>query len=423
MTDFLYENVIFRLIYCNLSGSTNKCVNEYGYSQGIFPDGLEWVAFLLASFLLAFIFINGVLAAVILSIWGERRLYGRFQNRLGPNRWGPWGLFSSVADAIKVMFKEDVVPSDADRLLFNIAPVLMVFPVFMIFSVIPMGIGTFVVDLNIGLLFILSVTSMSGLAVVIAAWASGNRIAIFSGLRAVAVLISYEIPMALSLVGVVMFAGTLSLGGIVEQQKIPFILLQPLGFFVFFLASLAEINRTPFDLTEAESELGAGYLNDYSSMKFGLFFLAEFAATIGSCAIITTVFLSGWKGPDILPSQFWFLLKLVIVLISIVWVRMSWPRMRIDQVLELAWKGLFELTLINIVITAILVTIWPNPTMGEIWIMVGINWLVAVPSIVVVGKVLRGKDNRTIQPGGESESYPVGTETLAPSLVNKVGEK
>jgi formate hydrogenlyase subunit 4 len=175
MTDFLYENVIFRLIYCNLSGSSNKCVNEYGYSQGVFPDGFEWMTFLLASFLLAFIFINGILAAVILSIWGERRLYGRFQNRLGPNRWGPWGLFSSIADAIKVMFKEDVVPSDADRLLFNIAPILMVFPVFMIFSVIPMGIGTFVVDLNIGLLFILSVTSMSGLAVVIAAWASGNR--------------------------------------------------------------------------------------------------------------------------------------------------------------------------------------------------------------------------------------------------------
>ena len=135
------------------------------------------------------------------------------------------------------------------------------------------------------------------------------------------------------------------------------------------------------------------------------------------------MFLSGWKGPDILPSQFWFLLKLVIVLIAIVWVRMSWPRLRIDQILELAWKGLFELTLINIVATAILVTIWPNPTMGEIWIMAGINWLVAIPSVIVVGKVLRRKNYRTIQPDGDSESYPVGTETLAPSLVNKVGEK
>ena len=169
---------------------------------------------------------------------------------------------------------------------------------------------------------------------VIASWASGNRVAIFSGLRAVAVLISYEIPMALSLVGVLMISGTLSLNGIVESQKIPFILLQPLGFIVFFLASLAEINRTPFDLTEAESELAAGYLNDYSSMKFGIFFLAEFAAAIGASAVISTVFLAGWKGPELLPGEFWFAIKLGLVLFLIVWVRMSWPRMRIDQILQ-----------------------------------------------------------------------------------------
>ena len=416
--DMIVENNIFRFIYCNLV-NTNESCSDFGNFLGILPSGFEWLAFLISGFLLCFIYINGILGAVILSIWGERRLYGRFQNRSGPNRWGPMGVFTSTADAIKVMFKEDVVPVDADKFLFNLAPVLMVFPVFMVFSVIPVGIGTFVVDLNVGLLFILAVTSLSGLAVVIASWASGNRISIFSGLRAVAVLISYEIPMALSLVGVLMLSGTLSLNGIVEAQKIPFILLQPLGFFVFFLASLAEINRTPFDLTEAESELGAGYLNDYSSMKFGIFFLAEFAATIGASAVIATVFLAGWRGPEILPSHIWFGIKLILVLGLIVWVRMSWPRMRIDQILHLAWKGLFELTLINIIVTAIMISIKPDPSVNEMWIMAIINWVICIFSLIIVSKFLNRSAKDNFSNLKNTTPYPVGTEKIKSSFINK----
>ena len=413
--EILTNNDLFRLFYCNIV-SSDQC-DEIGKYFGFLPAEFAWVAFLFSGIMVSFIFINGILGAVIFSIWAERRLYGRFQNRSGPNRWGPLGIFTSTADAIKVMFKEDVIPTDADKLLFILAPILMVFPVFMIFSVIPVGISTFVVDLNVGLLFILAITSMSGLAVVIASWASGNRVAIFSGLRAVAVLISYEIPMALSLVGVLMISGTLSLNGIVESQKIPFILLQPLGFIVFFLASLAEINRTPFDLTEAESELAAGYLNDYSSMKFGIFFLAEFAAAIGASAVISTVFLAGWKGPELLPGEFWFAIKLGLVLFLIVWVRMSWPRMRIDQILHLAWKGLFELTLINIIVTAIMIAIEPEPSVNQMWIMAGINWIICIISLVLVSKLLNRKNK--INTSESSKSYPVAVEKLNKSLIQK----
>ena len=413
--EILTNNDIFRLFYCNIV-SSDQC-DEIGKYFGFLPAEFAWVAFLFSGIMVSFIFINGILGAVIFSIWAERRLYGRFQNRSGPNRWGPLGIFTSTADAIKVMFKEDVIPTDADKLLFILAPILMVFPVFMIFSVIPVGISTYVVDLNVGLLFILAITSMSGLAVVIASWASGNRVAIFSGLRAVAVLISYEIPMALSLVGVLMISGTLSLNGIVESQKIPFILLQPLGFIVFFLASLAEINRTPFDLTEAESELAAGYLNDYSSMKFGIFFLAEFAAAIGASAVISTVFLAGWKGPELLPGEFWFAIKLGLVLFLIVWVRMSWPRMRIDQILHLAWKGLFELTLINIIVTAIMIAIEPEPSVNQMWIMAGINWIICIISLVLVSKLLNRKNK--INTSESSKSYPVAVEKLNKSLIQK----
>ncbi|MEX0762292.1 MAG: NADH-quinone oxidoreductase subunit NuoH [Dehalococcoidia bacterium] len=409
MSPFL-ENTLFRNIYCNISSGSNDCTN-LGYSGGILPAGYEWLVFAITGFIMAMTVINGVLLGVLAFIWGERRLLARFQNRVGPNRWGPFGTFTSVADAIKTMFKEDVVPKDADRWLFNLAPILMVVPIFLVFAVIPFGAGTVIADLNIGILFVIAVTSMSGLAVVMASWASGNRIAIFSGLRAVAMLISYEIPMALALLGVLMLSGSLALGSIVGAQDVPFILVQPLGFLVFFLAALAETNRTPFDITEAESELAAGYLNDYSSMKFGVFFLAEFAAAIAAAAVMVTVFLSGWRGWGFFPSEVWFFLKLALVLSAIVWVRATWPRLRIDQILTLAWKGLFELTLINLVATAVLVAIWPSPTAGQLWIMAGVNWVVFFISILLIGRLLSPRPHMDESAQDTSIAlYPVATE-------------
>jgi NADH-quinone oxidoreductase subunit H len=250
-----------------------------------------------------------------------------------------------------------------------------------------------------------------------AAWSSANRIAILSALRSVALLISYEIPMALALVGVIMLAGSMSLGDIIVAQGIPFILVQPLGFFVFFIAALAEMARAPFDLTEAESELAAGYLNDYASMKFGLFFLAEFMAEISTSAIVTTLFLSGWRGFDPIPSHFWFGAKLIAVLFVIIWFRMTLPRLRIDQVLKFAWKGLFELTMINIVVTAILIAIWPEPTVRQLWYIAAVNWPVAIVSIWFVTKLLGTPGYDKSQPDPDSPAYPVGSEEIPASSV------
>tara|TARA_B100000214_G_scaffold370872_1_gene346261 strand:+ start:9200 stop:10402 length:1203 start_codon:yes stop_codon:yes gene_type:complete len=385
---------------------------DMGYSFGIIPSGFEWLAFILSAISLIGLVINGVLGGVIVLIWGERRLFGRFQNRTGPNRWGPYGILTPVADAIKTMFKEDILPKDADRLLYNLAPIMVVVPVLIVFSVIPFGLGSFVVDLNVGILFVLAITSISSLSVLTAGWSSGNRIAILSALRSVALLISYEIPMGLAVIGVIMLSGSLSLGSIVESQQIPYILVQPLGFFVFFLAAMAEMARAPFDLTEAESELAAGHLNDYSSMKFALFFLGEFMAELATAAIVTTLFLGGWKGPDFIPSEFWFGVKLVFVLFLIVWFRMTLPRLRVDQVLQFAWKGLFELTMINIITTAIFMYIWPEPGVKELLILAAINWPVAIISIWGVSKILGTKQYENLESLKNENAYPYSFKTL-----------
>ena len=411
MDQSFLDNSLWRNIYCLLAGDSAGC-SARDYASGLLPGGMEWLAFAITALAIIGLVINGVLGGVIVLIWGERRLFGRFQSRTGPNRWGPFGMLTSVADAIKTMFKEDVVPVDADRILFNLAPILIATPALLVFAVIPFGIGTYVADLNVGVLFIMAVTSLTTISVLTAAWSSANRIAILSALRSVALLISYEIPMALALVGVIMLAGSLSLGQIVQAQGIPFILVQPLAFFVFFIAAMAEMARAPFDLTEAESELAAGYLNDYASMKFGLFFLAEFMAEISTAAIVTTLFLSGWKGWEPIPSHFWFMAKLILVLFVIIWFRMTLPRLRIDQVLKFAWKGLFELTLINIVVTAILIGIWPQPTTAQLWMMAAVNWPVAIISIWLVSRLLGTAKYEKASPDSDSPVYSVATESI-----------
>lgn len=419
MPTFL-DNSWFRNIYCNLvENDSARCASGGWFGDGILPNNLAWLAYTVAAFVICFAILNALLGSVIVYIWAWRRVFARFQRRSGPNRWGPFGMLTTVADAIKTMFKEDVVPAEADRLIFNIAPVLMVVPVFMVFAVIPFGAGTFFVDLNVGILFIIAVTSGSVLAVVMAAYGSANRVAIFSGMRSVALLMSYEIPMAISVIGAVMVAGSLSLGRIVEAQDVPFIIVMPLGFLVFAICALAESNQTPFDIAEAESELGSGYLNDYSSMKFGMFYLAEFAAGIAAAAIITTVFLSGWRGWWPIPSQFWFFGKMGAVLFGMMWIRFTWPRLRPDQVMGLAWKGLFELTLINLLSTGIMVAVFADEeapgdlfSANELWIMAAVNWVVFVVSIWAIGKVLAPKPYRAAMLEAPVQLYPVGVDEM-----------
>ena len=258
----------------------------------------SWLAYFLAGFIIVFVVVNAVVIVTTLGTWVERRVIGRIQSRLGPNRWGPWGLLTPVADALKLLTKESTRPSGVDPWIYNLAPLVFIMPVILVFAVIPFGKNTYVANLNIGILFIIAVTTVPTMGMFMAGWASGNRYSLFGAMRGVAQLISYEVPMVLSIVGVVLLAGSLSMVDIVEAQKVPFIFVQPLGFFIFAVAASAEMNRSPFDIVEADSELVAGFHTEYSGMKWGTFQLAEFIAPFGTSAIIATLFVQGWEGPD-----------------------------------------------------------------------------------------------------------------------------
>ena len=350
----------------------------------------DWLAYFLAGFLIIFAVVNAVVIVTTIGTWVERRLIGRFQSRLGPNRWGPFGLLTPVADAIKLLSKEDTRPEGVDPWVFNLAPLVFIVAPLLVFAVIPLGKNTYVANLNIGILFIIAVTTVPTIAMFMAGWGSGNRYSLFGAMRGVAQLVSYEVPMVLSIVGVLLLAGSLSLVDIVEAQDIPFLLIQPLGFFIFLLAISAEMNRSPFDIVEADSELVAGFHTEYSGMKWGTFQLAEFIAPFGAAAIITTLFLKGWDGP-VLPSHLWFFLKVCLVWFVLLWIRATLPRLRVDQIMALAWKVLFPMGLINLFVTAAEVLVWEDPTTAQLWTMVGINWVVAILCLVVSSHLMSDK--------------------------------
>jgi NADH-quinone oxidoreductase subunit H len=318
------------------------------------PGGFWWHWLVFSVIILAF-----VLSFVMGFIWFERRALGRIQARLGPNRVGPFGLLQPVADAIKVLLKEDIVPSQADKIVHWLAPVVAFTPVLMIFAVIPFQNGALLADLNIGILYVVAISSVSTLGIFMAGWGSSNKYSLLGAMRNVASVVSYEIPVVLAAAGVVVLAGSLSLNQIVVAQNIPFILLQPLGFILFFIGACAEINRAPFDLLEADSEIVAGFHTEYSGMKFALFYLVEYAEALAISAIVATIFLGGWRGP-VLPPWLWLMVKIIAVFFVILWIRATVPRVRIDQLMALAWKFLFPLALINLVITAIEVLVWPS---------------------------------------------------------------
>ena len=356
------------------------------------PAGFEWMAFALAGFTLAFAVINVVIMATAFYTWFERRALGRFQSRLGPNRWGPFGLFQPFADLIKVITKEDIVPDSADRPMFTLAPIVLLVPGFLVVAVLPFGADSFLGKLNIGILFVIGITGVHTLGVFMGGWSSRNKYGLLGAMRGVAMLMSYEVPMAVSIVGVVILAGSLSLLEIVNSQGVIFALVQPLGFLVFMIAASAEMNRAPFDMVEAESELGAGYHTEYSGMKWGIFQQAEFMAPLVAGAVGTVVFLGGTRGFDPIPGQVWFLLKSFLLVFFLVWVRVTWPRLRVNQIMEFAWKGLFPLALVNMFAVAIEVQMLLGPdgelSTGDLWIMAAVNWPLMVVSIVVIANVL-----------------------------------
>jgi NADH-quinone oxidoreductase subunit H len=290
-----------------------------------------------------------------LLIWVERRLLALWQDRYGPNRVGPFGLLQVVADMIKIFTKEDWIPPFADKTVFIIAPAIIMVTVLLSFAVLPIAPGIIVVDLNIALLFFLGMSSLGVYSIVLAGWASGNKYSLLGGLRAAAQMISYEVFMGISLMGVVLLAGSFSLTAIVEAQRNRwFVLPQFLGFVLFLIAGMAEARRLPFDLPEAEAELVAGFHSEYSGMKFGMFFVGEYLGITLISSMITVLFFGGWMGPW-LPPLVWFLVKVFAFICFFILLRASLPRLRFDQLMSLGWKVMLPLALANLVVTGAVV--------------------------------------------------------------------
>lgn len=302
-----------------------------------------------------------ILGFVTYAIYFERKVIGWMQLRIGPNRVGPLGLLQTVADVTKLLIKEDTIPRKADRELFILAPVIAFIPSFVVVVAIPFAPQLMSADLNIGVLYYVALSGISTIGIVLGGWASNNKYALLGGMRSAAQMISYEIPLVISVVGVVMMTGSMNLRIIVEQQAGGFwhwnFLPQIIGFAVFIVAAVSELNRTPFDLPEAESELVAGYHVEYSGFRFAFFMLAEYVYVFAIAGLTTSLFLGGWQAPfpflSFIPGIVWFLLKFSFVVFFLFWLRATMPRIRVDQLMGLGWKVLLPLALANIFVTAI----------------------------------------------------------------------
>ena len=382
--NILHDTQLFRVIYEGVGG--------------VLPCGLSYAV---AGIAIMMLLVNGVLLGAGLFSWVERRLIGRFHNRVGPNRWGPFGTLQPLADLVKLIFKEDLTPRGADRILFSIVPVAMLAPVVLVMAVVPFAKDTALANLNVGVLYILAVTSITSIAIFMAGWASDNRYAMFGASRGVAVLISYEVPVVMSLIGVVLVAGAMSRDVVVSAQTVPFLFGQPMAVFVFLAGTSAELNRTPFDLAEAESEIIAGFHIEYSGVKFALIQAAEFGAVLTSSAVMVTLFLSGWSGPiSNYLGWAWFLMKIGVLAFIFSWVRATFPRLRIDQLLAFAWKFLLPLSIINLFATALEVYFFRDSAGAldttDLWIMAGINFAVAFGCLLIFGTLIKEK----VRPAG-----------------------
>ncbi len=322
--------------------------------------------------------VSVVLFGCAYSTWLERKVLGHLQHRIGPLYAGPHGLLQPIADAVKLIFKEEIIPDRVERATYMLAPVVSFIPALLTFAVVPFGmdapifghdIKMVISDLNIGILFVFAITSLGVYGIVLAGWSSGSKYSLMGGIRASAQMISYEVGYGLSIIGVIVVAGTLSLTALVNQQASDsiwfftnwFIFKQPLGFLLYVVAAVAETNRAPFDLPEAESELVAGYMTEYSSMRFSMFFIAEYANMLAVASVGVTLFLGGWQGPfvDNLPwlGFVWFVAKVVFWMFCYVWLRATMPRFRYDQLMTFGWKVLFPVALFNTMVTALAVTL------------------------------------------------------------------
>ena len=332
--------------------------------------------------------------------WFERRVIARFQNRSGPNRWGPFGILQPIADAVKLLIKEDIIPATADKMVFIAAPIIFLCTTLLVYAFLPLGIDSQLGNTNVALLFVLGITSVNALSVFMAGWASRNKYSTLGAIRAVAMLISYEVPMAVSLMGIVMVSQSLSLVGIVNAQaSIPFIILQPLGAMTFMIAAIAEMSRAPFDMIESESELIGGYITEYAGMKFAIFQLSEFLAPIFTASLFTVLFLGGSNPIKFLeflpiPGILWFASKSFVITAILLWFRSTWPRLRIDQIMGFAWKVLMPAAILNTLLIGLeLVFIRDNYILQII-----INMSIFVVFIYLIANILGQKRLKLKEP-------------------------
>ncbi|WP_078593527.1 NADH-quinone oxidoreductase subunit NuoH [Evansella clarkii] len=301
-----------------------------------------------------------LLGAVTYAILFERKVIGYMQLRPGPNRHGPWGMLQTVADVMKLLMKEDIIPKNADKKVFILAPIIAFVPSFAIFASISWSDNIYGADLNIGLLYFIGISSITTLGVLMGGWSSNNKYSLLGAIRGVAQVISYEIPLVLSVLGVVILVGSLNFRDIVYYQEsigMWLIIPQFLAFVVYMISAIAELNRSPFDLPEAESELVSGYHTEYSGFRFAFFMLAEYVYAYAIAALATTLFLGGWLGPAFLPGIVWFFLKMSVIVFFWFWLRATLPRARVDNLMRFGWKVLIPLALLNIVITSI-IKVW-----------------------------------------------------------------
>jgi NADH-quinone oxidoreductase subunit H len=339
-------------------------------------------------------------ALVIFTIWLERKLYGRIQDRVGPNRVGPWGIFQTFPDMIKIFTKEYITPVGADKIVYNLAPILSVSAVLLTWAVIPFASTVVGTDVNVGVLYLVAVGSIGALGIILAGWSSNNKYSLLGAFRAVAQVVSYEVPMVLALLVPVLLGQSMGVNSLVNAQSVWFIVLSPIAAFIFFTSSMAETGRAPFDLLEAESELVAGYQTEYSGLKFGMFYVGEFLHAFTISALTATLFLGGWRGPwaEQVPilGVAWFFIKSFIVYFVVVLIRISMPRLRIDQMLNFNWKFLTPLALVLLIVTAVVDKLFfiviPGLNLMEAalpWIRAGIHLLMNVIIVLITIQLLK----------------------------------
>lgn len=359
---------ILNSLFTNLYDWLASLLNDWLAGLNLTQDAQSAIVAATMGLIVVTVILLWMVLMVLILIWLERKNAARVQDRIGPNRVGPWGLLQPIADTIKMFIKEDIIPANADRLVHTLAPIVTMAPAVLAFAVIPWGKGMFPADLNIGVLWVVAVGSIGTIGIFMAGWGSNNKFALLGGMRAVAQVVSYEIPQVLTIVAIVLMAGSMSLVKIVENQAgwggmqwyIFAFPVGPIAFVVYYLSALAEVNRTPFDIPEGESEIVAGHHTEYSGMKWGLFYLAEYFNFFLICCVATVLFFGGWQGPGFLPGYVWFLLKVYFLIWVGMWIRMTWPRFRVDQLMQFAWKVLVPIALVNIILASIALEVFKN---------------------------------------------------------------